>query len=100
MSCPHCGRDVPRLARRCPYCDTSYSPETRANRLKGRDFILGHFYPLDVEKALSLETGLAYIEKAAERARREPRAARHQVRLRIERERTLRQRSPASGTRR
>lgn len=81
MKCPHCGEACSRAARHCPHCGVVFSPETRANRMRGRDLIGGHFYPLDLALALSLDHGLAYITQAADRAS----SSGHSSRTRVQR---------------
>ena len=48
-------------------------------------FVRGYFYPLDVECALDLHTGPAYIRRAAFRALREPTSVRNEQRASVRR---------------
>jgi hypothetical protein len=100
VNCPYCGLAAPRLAQRCPHCGVGYSPETRANRKRGRDFHSGFFFPLYAEQALSHVTGPGYVEECAERARREPASARNVIADKTVRERKRRLQAQSAGRRR
>lgn len=77
MKCPYCGLEVSRAARRCE-CGP-VSPESRANRMRGRDLHGGYFYPLDRKRALDVLTAGDYLAACVKRALREKASARNRT---------------------